>query len=393
LAVFNASIHGTGLDGLTRALATEHPQARRDYWLFVEAAATQQVVASLCLIPWTLRYGEVELHAAEMGIVGTAVAYRRRGLIAALNQRFDELLQRDGFDLSIIQGIPYFYRQFGYEYAMPLELWCRVDLHQFATVGGQAPTFELRAASTDDLPRLMDLYAEASAQLDISTLRDAATWHYLLGPGLTTETGGETLLILAADGAAAGYMRVMAHGFGEGLICGEASLLRYDAALAALRLLCELARMRGKPYLRLNLPPGHVLNMLALQHGAHASDGYAWQVKLPDPAALLLKLAPLFARRLRNSPFAEWEGVFVINLYRERLALTFAAGQLRQIERLAPGNGDLSLPPQLLAPLLLGWRSLADLRHSFPDVGAYGAGRALAEVLFPLQSAFLYSIY
>ncbi|NJM09043.1 GNAT family N-acetyltransferase [Candidatus Gracilibacteria bacterium] len=394
LMAFNASIHGPGLAALTHALMVEHPQARLDYWLFIEDVATQRVAASLCLLPWTLRYGVVQLRAAEMGIVGTAEDFRRRGLVKALNKRFNEVLLRDSFDLSIIQGIPYFYRQFGYEYAMPLELWCRVELHQFRALAENERTFSVRRASDADLPQLERLYNEAALSLDIATVRDTATWRYLLGAGLTTETGGETLLVIAANGHAVGYVRVMAHGFGDGLICGEASLMPAEAALAVLAWLCDLARERGKLYLRLNLPPGHVLNMLALHHGAHDGGGYAWQIKVPDAAALLHKLAPLFAQRLQASAFAGWQGTLAVNLYQETLALHFEAGLLTQLEALLPGTwGDLRLPPQLLAPLALGWRSLAELKYAFPDVNGAAMAWSLANVLFPPQRAFLYGIY
>ena len=127
LAAFNAVIHDEGVAAMARALIFHHPNTRPEHWLFVENEPTGQVVSSLCLIPWTWRYEDVALKAGEMGIVGTLEAYRHRGLIRALVARFDELLREGGYDLSHIQGIPYFYRRFGYEYAIPLEAGLRVE--------------------------------------------------------------------------------------------------------------------------------------------------------------------------------------------------------------------------------------------------------------------------
>jgi GNAT superfamily N-acetyltransferase len=120
VAAFHGLIHDQGVAGMVRELVLHHPNTRPEHWLYVEDKATGQVVSSLCLIPWAWQYQGVEIKTGEMGIVGTLEAYRHRGLIRALVERFKELLREGGYDLSQIQGIPYFYRQFGYEYAMPL---------------------------------------------------------------------------------------------------------------------------------------------------------------------------------------------------------------------------------------------------------------------------------
>lgn len=395
VAAFHGGIHGPGVVDLARALMRDHPQTSRpDHWLYVADTAADQVVAGLCLLPWELRYGPVTLRVGEMGIVSTAEAYRKRGLIRAMNARFRELLRAGGYDISIIQGIPYFYRQFGYEYAMPLEAWCRVELHQFPAGGERPAGYRLRRADLADLPTLMSLYAAACARLDISTVRDEATWRFLLGRGLEIETAGEPWLIERSDGATAGYLRVMPAGFGDGLICGEASDLSAEAALAALGWLSDLARERGKPYLRLNLPQAHTLNRLAIARGAQPWHAYAWQLRLPDPPALLMKLAPVFEARLAASPYAGLSRDLLIETYRGAIRLRFVAGQLIAAEALAPGQpSDLNMPPQLLAPLLFGWRSLAELGHVYPDLYATGAARPLVETLFAPAEAFLYSVY
>jgi hypothetical protein len=126
LATFNTHIHGAGVGALTQALIREHPATRPAHWLYIEDTTTGQIVSSLCLLPWLWRYEEVTLRAGEMGLVGTLEPYRHRGLIRTLNEHFTTLLHTEGFDLSHIQGIPYFYRQFGYEYALPLETWWRM---------------------------------------------------------------------------------------------------------------------------------------------------------------------------------------------------------------------------------------------------------------------------
>ena len=76
VAEFDGLIHGSGVTDMARELILNHPHTRPEHWLYVQDESTSQIVSSLCLIPWTWRYEDVELQAGEVGIVGTLEAYR-----------------------------------------------------------------------------------------------------------------------------------------------------------------------------------------------------------------------------------------------------------------------------------------------------------------------------
>lgn len=401
LAAFNGLIHGQGVDDMTRELILNHPDTRPEQWLYVEDEAMGQVVSSLCLIPWTWRCQGIALKAGEMGIVGTLEPYRGRGLVRALVGRFKELLREGGYDLSQIQGIPYFYRQFGYEYAMPLEGGWQVGLHHIPDPGdGEATPYVFRLATDRDIPVLVRLYDEAAHDLDIHAVRSEAEWRYLLGPSTKTETDAETWLITDEGGRVMGYARVPKGGFGRGLIVNEVSRLNLESALAALRFFRKLSMERGKPYIRLNLPQGCALIQTARYLGAHDAGRYAWQIYLVDVARLLRKLGPVFERRLAASPLAGLSKTVCIDLYREAFDLQFEGGKLLAVEPAGSHGGvtqpqgiPIRMPPPLLAPLLLGYRSSEELARTYPDFSADGEGQLLAETLFPRLASFIYTIY
>lgn len=392
VAAFDAAIHGATTEATWRALMTLHPERSLAAWLLVEEGAGGPVVASLCLLPWRLHYQGVELRAAEMGVVGTLETQRGRGLQRLLNRRFDELLRAGGYQLSHIQGIPYFYRQFGYEYAMPLEAWWRLETHMLPV---EPPAgYSCRLATLDDLAALMALYDEAARALDIAALRDEAVWRYLLGPGLDTILAAPTWVIADGAGRVVGSMRIARHGFGDGLIVAEASLLAPEAAMAALATLRRLTIEADKPFVRLNLPAETPLVTVARGLGAYDGGAYAWQVRLPEPVGLLRALAPAFEARLRDSIYAGLTRELVIGLYREAIALRFVAGRLAGVAAVAPGTpADLRLPPPLLAPLVLGHRTLTEIAHMYPDASAARSSEPLVACLFPRLRSWLYQPY
>jgi hypothetical protein len=392
LARFNREIHGEGVDSMSLGLMREHPGARPEHWLFVEDTATGAVVSSLCLLPWTLRYEDVELRAAEMGIVGTAEAYRRRGLVRHLTERFSQLMREGGYILSHIQGIGFFYRQFGYDYAMPLNPDWRIEPY-LVPAPPTAGTYHFRPATAEDIGLLAPWYREATTTLGISTIRDADIWRYLLGTSTGTALAAETWVV-ELQGTPVGYLRINQHGSGTGLIVGEVSHLSADAALPTLAWLNTIAHERNKPYIELNLPLDATLLTVARAYGAHEAGTYAWQVRVPDPAAFIRLIAPVLERRVARSIFAGTTRQFKVEVYREIIELTWENGRLIHVAQVTTGaRADLWLLPQLVAPLMLGHRPLDELRRAYPDVGASAEGAMFANVLWPRMSSFLYTQY
>jgi len=394
VSAFNRVIHGSGVADMTRELVLHHQNTRPEQWLYV-ANDVGQVVSTSCLIPWTWSYDGVPLRVGEIGIMGTHKTYRHRGLVHAQFERHHEMLRQGGYDLAVIQGIPYFYRQFGFEYAIPLEGGWRVELYAVPPLQeGEREPYTFRLATERDISALSRMYDQAAADLDVHALRDAAVWQYLLGPSTRTEMRAETWLLEDGPGDPVGYVRVPAEGFGNGLICNEASRLAPQASEATLRHLRSLAEERGKPFIRLCLPSNSILVQTAQQLGAHDLGRYAWQIHVVEVGALLQKLGPVLERRLACSAYAGLTDTLCLNLYRQAWELCFRDGRLAAVKAVGfRDSGDVALPPQLAAPLLLGYRTLGELRHAYPDVQVLDRRRNLADVLFAHATSYIYTIY
>ena len=388
VAAFNGSIHGPGLAGVTQSLVTAFPGMGRDDLVYVEDTTTGEVVSSLCLIPWQLAYGVATLNVGEMGIVGTDERYRNRGLVRAQMPYFRRRLADHACTISLIQGIPFYYRQFGYTYALPLEGGVRVDKGSLPPLPEQPYVFRL--ATLDDLALLAGLYDLACQDLAIYAQRSEATWRYMLGSQMQTELRAEWWLV-EEDGQPLGYLRLPNSHFGDELAVYEVSQLPYDAALAALHQLQAWADQRGLPGVRLNLAEPALLMQLARTLGGHDLGRYAWQVAIPDLGSFLAAIAPELQRRLAAAPqLAGWHGDLGISLYRSAATLHVAGGCCT----VSPGAADpvaLRCPPDAFVPLALGWRALDELLHFFPDAQVEGRFRPLIEVLFPSTTGYFYA--
>ena len=154
------------------------------------------------------------------------------------------------------------------------------------------------------------------------------------------------------------------------------------------------ARAREKPYVRLCVPQSSPVVAAARALGAHALGTYAWQVRIVDLPRFLRQVAPVLARRLAGSPFAGLTRTVYLDTYRVAYQLVFRNGQLVSTSAVAScPSVDLRIPPFLLPPLLLGYRSREELARCYHDVWARGESQHLVDVLFPAMESFLYTVY
>ena len=117
-AVFNTAFNNPFEGATCSCLMHHHPETTLDdYWL-VEDPSSGEVVSTTCLLPWVCRFDGIDLRVAQLEMVLTHPAYRSRGLVRAQIKHFEQVVLERGYDLSIISGIPYYYRQFGYAYAI-----------------------------------------------------------------------------------------------------------------------------------------------------------------------------------------------------------------------------------------------------------------------------------
>ncbi len=124
LVELNEAVHGEGVAALCRVLRSDYPGMALTDWYGAYDEATGRALSTLCRVPTAWRYSgagaSVAIPAAELSIVSSAEDARGLGLSSALVRRYEDDSRRLGFPLSTIEGIPYYYRRFGYEYAAPL---------------------------------------------------------------------------------------------------------------------------------------------------------------------------------------------------------------------------------------------------------------------------------
>lgn len=377
-------VHGPQVGLLTCRLAVDHPTPSTV--LTLVHRPTGAAASTLSLIPWRWRIDETVIDAWEVGIVATAEDHRGQGLSSALMTEGERRMNEAGIPLGIIQGIPHFYRKFGYEHAFNLENHLELAFHQ---VPALEPGWTFRAAGPEDAD-LLEGFARKNDRYEVASHREMATWKYRLTRAAGTETELTFEIIGDSEGRPRGYLAVTPRGFGEGLVVHEVAGDEVWPAAAARCV--ELARNHGKPYLRLNLGAGHPFAAWARDRGAHDKGGWNWQVAVPDPTRLLQALTPTLERRARASG-RRW--TVTLDGYRTTHHLAFDPEKgLTFPATLEAPMATVKIPPELWAKLALGWKPVRRLKEFYPDLFGWG-DRALdlLELLFPERQGFIESRY
>ena len=398
VAAFNASVHqDEGIDIFTRwKLGGTHPAATFSDCLFVEDTQRGEIVSSVSLLPQTWTYEGIPLQVGEVSLVGTHPDYRGRGLIRAQMDAIDHMLRTRGCLLACIEGIPYFYKQFGYEYAIPLASCARLELDRVPQLAaGQREPVTIRRMNVDtDLPPVRALYDAHAMELSIASVRDKALWRYqeAAPPGIPEPP---TTYVVEDGSGIIGYFRVHKNMWGPLLEFGEAVLQPgcQEAWPTVLRFAREQAIARDYAQLCFALPQSHPLLAIAGRLGAEPERQYAWQVRIVDYAAFLREVAPALEKRLARSPLASCSVPLDINMMAQVLHLQFDHGRLASVVQAKEPQGQVTLrmPPLLLTQLLLGYRNCQQLMDCSLDAWAHPQVRPLVDILFPKTESFVYT--
>jgi hypothetical protein len=315
--------------------------------------------------------------------------------------------------VQAITGIEHYYRQFGYEYVLDLDgsrTFAAADVG--ALPEGETEPYTLRPATIEDVPHLMALYAQSRRGSLVWTEASESDWSYFITawdmPVVRSQVpnqvglAGRMHMIVDRAGNVCGFTWVATRRRTPRLGVWSLELYagnNWRAVMPSLlRTYCEIGRQLTpmwpdvEPFREIVLAFGRAHPAYTvLDEALHARSGnvYAWYIRIADVGGFLRHIAPLLEARLAASILSGYSGE--LNFYPQRLRLRFAEGKITAVEPWpAPDydeSTDLGCPRLLFHQLLLGYRSLAELRAIFPDVTVDGGAALLVDILFPKQQS------
>jgi hypothetical protein len=417
LADFCARIHSeAGYDqpdryiaAWTRDLLTRpHPTFNPDDFTVVEKVSTKRIISTMNILSQTWSYEGIKFGVGRYELVGTLPEFRNRGLIRL---QFDEMhkwsLER-GETVQAITGIPFYYRQFGYEMAIDLDgRRLGHEAHVPKLKDGESEKYHVRVATEADLPFIAEMYEELRKRYMIVCERTPKLFLYDLS---RQDIDGAFSLTRVIEDNTGGLVGVLKHlsFVNSGNLAAHYYELKLgtswlDVTPSVIRYLWqtgqEFAKREGKTFTSFCFALGeqHPVYEALKDRMPDVRGSYAWYVRVPDLPGFLSHIKPVLEKRLAESVARDYSREIKISFYRNGLRLVIDHGKITTLESWKPGlyphHGDIAFPNLTFLQMVFGYRTYEELNYAFPDCWCdVEDARVVINALFPKKTSTIYPI-
>jgi predicted N-acetyltransferase YhbS len=338
-----------------------------------------RVVSTLTLLDEVVHIDGIAVPAGQVELVATDREYEGRGLVRALMAWGHQRSRDRGHLLNVMIGIPYFYRQFGYTYSIPMAPW-----RPLAAAPPAVSDLVIREAAEADIPAMQALQDQSQGTVDVHMGHTVSCWHWLV------RRDGSAQVVAERGGTLVAVARLLPPE--EGGAVAEFAATDREAATALL----AHAASRTTDTISVQQRPGiGAMIEPLLGPGPEGPDWY--YARIGDLAPLLQRLAPALQARLRDAGMGDEDHEVLLSTWRSHIRFSIGPSGFRLLaqggaEQAPISKGGSGIPPDAIPSLLLGPYGALGLEERLPDC-FLGRQRELMAALFPPRTADLLTFY
>ena len=215
-----------------------------------------QLVGALRVIDVPLRIGQARLAAGGIGWVSTEVSARGRGVCSALMADTRDYMIREGFELSLLFGVPDLYQRFGFVSAIPER---SVIINVEAVPKELTRRHRQRTFRPEDIPAMVSMHHAAEGEASCSIARHE---EWVTAQGMSSEPKtpywadwSNTMVLLDDRELFCGWL--MPQRGEDEMHIKDLGTRDESACESLLNMATSLARQGGCSRLRFHVPPYH----------------------------------------------------------------------------------------------------------------------------------------
>ena len=392
-------------------MSGRHPLMGQNDYAVIEDIQKEgnPLVASTCLLRQEWSYEGIPFMMGRPEIVASDPGYRKRGLIRTLFEMLHARSAAEGHLAQGITGIFYFYRQFGYEYALDLGGQRNTYISLIPKLKeGESEPYMLRDTTVEDIRAILKFYNSRRDTSIVWSTLPSDYLRYMIPEWARVDEPhkkSQSQMIVDASGIVQGFLLLGDRRWGRSVYVNMMEVapgVNVQAMMPSV-LRGLLAYGEQMPVRKGNTEPlSEIVFALGRNHPVYDALGplapvieppYAWYVRVADLPAFIKHIAPVLQKRLASSAIANYTGEIKIDFYRGGLRLVFKDGLLADAEPwrapIYSAEPSAGFPPLVFLQLLFGHRSLDDLRAAFPDVWANNDTALVLKTLFPARPSYV----
>jgi hypothetical protein len=310
--------------------------------------------------------------------------------------------------VQAITGIPYYYRQFGYEMALDLagrRFGYEANVPKLKE--GEEEPYRIRPATEADLGFVAEVYEYAIQRHATACKRTPEIFKYELD-GQSENNANHYVMLIIQDksGKPVGYFQHSSYLGETGLTAIWYELKRGVSWLEVTPGVVRYLWNKGKEYAQRDGRDCTSFGfMLGAQHPTYQAlgdrlptvrDPYAWYLRVADLPGFLNHIKPALEKRLAESIASGHSREIKISFYRDGLRMVIEKGRISALERWKPtpdDSGVMAFPDQTFLQVLFGYRSYDELQYTFADCWCDDEEvRALINIIFPNKLSDVFPI-
>ena len=370
-----------------RQIFLEYPRKSEILWLYIKDDKENELVSSICLVPLEWQIEDTRLPVCEMEFVGTLEHHRRKDFIKILNRLYETIMDQNGYILSVITGIPYFYRTLGYEFVSSLDE--RISIQASKIPNKKYEQVNIRKANSKDIPFIALKYTQFHRNFFIFNRFDPERFKFkYIQDQFNSEV--RTTYIFEESSVPINY-------FSFGMCYDNQNFEIYSPDLSKreiitlLQFVKTIGNYNENDIIILSISEYSALYDYIISLGGTPLSTYGWQIKIPYLDKFLNLIKKIIENRVKNSKFRGLTKAIRISNYKDTIELDFYNGKIKNIEikkdyqNLEPM--DLSVPGTLLYKLILGDRTIDEINYIIKDALVNISSKSLIETIFPKKKS------
>jgi len=389
---FNRLVHDDGVVLAVNNIMFNNPFNSLKDFVYIEEDG--KILSMVGLLRSKQRFGNNEVEVGEIALVGTHPEHRKRGLCLKLMNYWEQYMKENNIPLCFLFGIPNFYQQFGFEYAVPVHFYnyLTIDKEMLKNAMGKYEVEELEPENEDYIIQIKRLYDEGSKMNFCSRVRSL---EYLKHGIEHSSFGAHRWYIVKEDNIVKGYMWLT--NSEKEVTIREAVILNEEAALSLCELLYSLTKDKeGIKIIGMKSALNNSFARFLYKKGGRFScnneiypGSWAGMYKIVDLMAAMNILRESFEERLKESKFYDFNGRYRIVTDAGAVGLSINKSKVEICDEVSDAV-DIRIPLNILTSVYTGYRDIAYYKEelSFHNKGDF----QLFNVLFPLGNPYIWDL-
>ena len=342
-------------------------------------------VSVVTLREYQMRFGSAQLKMGGIAGVGAKEEHRNKGYSRHVMENVMGYMNENGFDVSMLFGIPNFYHKFGYATAIP-ETYVEFDTKD---VPAAVPTYQVRKFQTEDAPKIVELYTTNNAERTGTPLRTEIGWKEF------TRRGGilpDPYVVLNEADEVIGYFVCDGDNAKKDMIARNCTLVDIgfqDRTIfeTIVHFLAHGMEYISAERIRCAIPADHPFAIFCRRYGCRTNTytpkDHMGMMRIINQSSTLEKITGELEKRLqRDADFSQWSGKILISTDLGQDCLEIDQGSVAHTNSCENGF-HLEIPQDKLIQLMMGRRNIEDLAIE-PDVWVNVGIIPVLDTLFPL---------